>query len=147
MGVHYLHPELYFEQVRRFYDQLGRDQVRVFFFEDIKDDSDAVVEEALSFLGLDPVEKVDTSTVHNPTQLPRSQLINHLREAEPLRWVARRLLPESARSALRRRIQRWNEKPRPLLDPSFRRTLTERMWPDVERLETLLDADLSRWAE
>lgn len=121
-------------------------QIRTFFFEDLKGDSDAVVEEAFSFLGLDPVEKVDSSTVHNLTRLPRSQVINRLRDAEPLRWVARQLFPESIRSGLRRGVQQWNGKSRPPLDPSFRQTLTERGWLDVERLEALTEVDLSRWA-
>ena len=42
--VHYLHAGLYFEQVRRFYSQLGRDQVRIFLFEDFRNDPEEVAE-------------------------------------------------------------------------------------------------------
>lgn len=143
--VHYLHAGHYYEQVRRFYEELGRDHVRVFFFDDFTDDSDAVVEETLSFLGLGSARSVDTDTTHNPTRLPRSRIVDRLRETELLRRVARAALPESIRSVLRRRLQTWNEKPRPPLDPTVRNALTERVRPNIERLEDLLGVDLSRW--
>lgn len=142
---HYLDTGLYSDQVRRFYNQLGRDQVRVCLFDDFQDDTDAVVQDVLSFLGLDPTGASDTETIHNPTRLLRSQVLNHVLGASSLRQVARQILPESVRSVLREKIQQLNEKPRSPLDPSFRKTLTERIWPDIERLEHLIGADLSRW--
>jgi len=144
--VHYLRAGLYAEQVRRFYDQLGRDQVRVFLFDDFQNDSDTIVREVLSFLELEPVGASDTDTVHNPTRLPRSETLNHLQKVSSLRRIARDMLPESVRSVLRRKLQQWNEKPRPPLDPEVRENLTERVWSDVEELESVLDTDLSRWA-
>jgi hypothetical protein len=143
--VHYLHAGLYFEQVRRFYSQLGRDQVRIFLFEDFRNDPEEVVRKVLSFLNLRPVEMGDTETVHNPTRLPRSQVINYLRGTNSLRRIARQIFPKSIRGILRRRIRRWNEKPRPPLDPALRESLTEQVWPNVEKLERLLGRDLSRW--
>jgi hypothetical protein len=62
---------LYAKQVRRFYDQFGRDQIRVFLFDDVKDDADGVVKKALSFLDLDPMEGSDTNTVYNMIQFPQ----------------------------------------------------------------------------
>jgi hypothetical protein len=144
--VHYLQAGLYFEQVRRFYDCLGPDQVRIFLFDDFQDDSEKIFREVLSFLDLHPVETAETGTVHNLTRLPRSQVINHLRNADFFRRIARQFLPKSIQGMLRRKIRRWNEKPRPPLDPALRRVLTERVWPNVEKLERLLDMDLSRWA-
>ena len=72
--VHYLRAGLYYEQVRRFHEHLGAEQVKIFWFDDFTSDTDAVVDEALSFLELDPVDSLDTETVHNPTMLPRSQV-------------------------------------------------------------------------
>jgi hypothetical protein len=145
-GTHYLNGGLYSEQVRRFYEQLGRDQLRIILFDDFQNDADAIVREVLSFLGLELVEASDTDTVHNPTRIPRSKTLNHLQRVSSLRQIARQVLPESVRSVLRRKLQQWNEKPRPPLDPEVRKTLTERVWSDVEQLESLLDTDLSRWA-
>ena len=72
--------------------------------------------------------------------------MNHWQRVSSRRQIARQMLPESVRSVLRRKLQQWNEKPRPPLDPEVRKTLTERVWSDVEQLESLLDTDLSRWA-
>jgi hypothetical protein len=56
------------------------------------------------------------------------------------------MLPEAARNMLRNTIRQAKEKPRPPLDEDLRVTLTERVWPDVERLENVANQDLSRWA-
>ena len=141
--VHYLNAGLYFEQVHRFYEQLGQDQVRIFLFDDFTEDAEAIVRDALSFLGLNPIPTINADTVHNPTRFPRSQALNRLRTAGNLRQVAHLILPEFVRATFRR----WNQKQRPPIDPAFRKALTERVWPDVEKLERLLGIDLSRWAQ
>jgi hypothetical protein len=145
-GTHYLRAGRYSHQVRRFYEQLGRDQVRIFWFEDFRSDSQAVVQEALSFLGLEPTDTIDVDQVHNPTRLPRSTMVSQLMNLDWLREIARQLLPEAARRMLRNTIRQANEKPRPPIDEDLHATLTERVWPDVERLENVVNADLSRWA-
>lgn len=144
--VHYLRAGLYYEQIRRFHEHLGADQVKILWFDDFTSDANSVVEEALSFLGLGPVDSMDTNTIHNPTTLPRSQTLNRLLNADQLRHLARRALPSSIRSFIRRSAQRVNRRERPSLDCDLRRNLTEQVWSDIERLENLLDVDLSRWA-
>ena len=105
------------------------------------------MQEVLSFLDLEPVEMSDTETVHNPTRLPRSRMINNLRTTKSLRQIVRQILPESVRSVLKQEISRWNEKERPPLNPALKKTLTEQVWSNIRQLEGLLGVDLSRWAE
>jgi hypothetical protein len=143
--IHYLRAGLYYEQVRRFHEHLGSEQVKIFWFDDFTSNTDAVVEEALSFLGLDPADSLDTETIHNLTTLPRSQALNRLLNADRLRNLARQVLPSPIRSFLRRSVRQVIHRERPSLDPALRRKLTERVRPDIEQLEELLNVDLSRW--
>jgi len=146
-GTHYMNAGRYYEQLRRFHDQLGPDQVRVLWFEELAKDSDAVVRDALSFLGLEPEETINTDTVHNKTRFPRSRLLNQLSHSGSVRRVARSFIPAFARSYIRDAYHWMNGGERPSLDPGHRAELTERIWPDIERLQDLLGVDLSRWKE
>jgi len=145
--VHYLNVGRYYEQLLRFYRQLGSDRVQVLWFEELKDDSSLVVQKALSFLGLEPEATMDTNTVHNETRFPKSQWLNRVVQSNVVRRAARSLIPTFARSILHDTFQRLNRKERPSLDPEYRKKLTSRIRPDVERLQQLLDTDLSRWME
>lgn len=146
-GTHYMHAGRYHEQLLRFYDRLGPEQVLVLWFEDLARDSDAVVREALSFLGVDPVKGAgSTEETHNTTAFPKSKVLNRLRRSALVQGAAH-ALPDSVRSFCRDAYRWINMTERPSLDPDYRARLTSRIWPDVERLQRLLDVDLSHWGE
>jgi hypothetical protein len=145
-GTHYVHAGRYHEQLLRFYDRLGSEQVLVLWFEDLARDSDAVVREALSFLGLAPNDSSGTDEAHNTTSLPRSQMLNRLRRSPLIRRVAH-AFPDTIRMLCRKVYQRLNMAERPSLDPNVRAELTARLAPDIKRLQRLLDEDLSHWTE
>jgi hypothetical protein len=141
-----MHAGRYHEQLLRFYDRLGPEQVLVLWFEDLARDSDAVVREALSFLGLAPNNSTGTDEAHNTTTLPRSQMLNRLRRSQLIRRVAH-AFPDTIRVLFRKVYQRLNMAERPSLDPNVRAELTARLAPDIKRLQRLLDEDLSHWIE
>lgn len=145
-GTHYVHAGCYHEQLLRFYDRLGPEQVLILWFEDLARDSDAVVREALSFLGLAPNDSSSTDEAHNTTSLPRSQMLNRLRRSPLIRRVAH-AFPDTIRVLCRKVYQRLNMAERPSLDPNVRAELTDRLAPDIKRLQRLLDEDLSHWIE
>lgn len=146
-GTHYLNTGRYYKQLLRFHEQLGPDQVRVFWFGDLRRNSEAVVKDAWSFLGLDPSVALDLGTVHNSTSLPRSRTFNRIATAESVRQVARFLIPKTLRSSVRETLQTFNARKRPSLDSDYRAQLTERVRPNIKHLESLLKVDLSHWLE
>lgn len=145
-GTHYMNAGRYHEQLLRFYDHLGSEQVLVLWFEDLVSDSEAVAREALSFLGVDPKGISDTEEAHNTTSFPRNQVLNRLRRSGLVRKVAR-AFPDAVRSLFRDVYQSINMTERPLLDPRLRAELTSRLKPNIDRLQRLLDVDLSHWTE
>lgn len=62
----YFRSGLYHDQVKRFFDTFGRDQVMVFLFEEMTIDPRTAVRQAFEFLGVDPafVPAIET---HNPS--------------------------------------------------------------------------------
>ena len=145
-GTHYMKAGYYYEQLVRFYEHLGPEQVLVLWFEDLASDSEAVVREALSFLGLSPNDPPSTEEAHNTTFLPRSQMVNRLRRSALIRDVAH-AFPDRVRQLCRNAYQWLNMTGRPSLDSSVRAELTCRLEPEMKRLQHLLDVDLSHWIE
>jgi hypothetical protein len=67
----YFNSGLYYEQVKRFYDTFGREQVLVFIFEEFAENTASAVKNAYSFLGVDPSFQPKLE-VHNATQRKHS---------------------------------------------------------------------------
>jgi hypothetical protein len=135
----------YHEQLLRFFDRLGPEQVLVLWFEDLVRDSNEVVCEILSFLDLAP-KAVGGHEVENETSFPRSQVLNRMRRSALARQIAH-AFPDSVRSLFRDMYQQLNTTKRPSLDPSVRAELTVRFEEEINCLERLLDVDLSHWIE
>ena len=132
----------YAAQVKRYLDRFGREQVRVWLYEDLRADSGAVLKEILVFIGVDPAfgetERVD---VHNATRFPRWTGLSRLRAHPTVRAIGSRL-PLGLKQRLATSLDRANQRPRPVLDAELRRDLGERFRPDARRLGELIGRDV-----
>jgi len=136
-------------QVERYLAAFPREQVHVILFDDLVADPSTVHREAVRFLGLDP----DSPTLDrwNANKVVRSRRLQRLLLAPP--WPISAAMPTLRRSMpmhrLRDQLLRLNsrERARPPVDAAFRRRLSAELWPMIDRLETLVDRDLSAWKE
>jgi hypothetical protein len=135
-------------QVERYLDVFGRDQVHVIVMEDVRSDPGATVAELLTFLEVDPT--VDLALGRdNPNRNVRSLglqgFIYH--PPRPLSAIGR-LLPLDARHRVKKVFLDANSAPsdRPPPDPAVLTELAANLRPDVERLQDLIERDLSGWA-
>jgi len=134
----------YAEQVGRYFDTFGRENVQVILFDDFKADTPGVFRRTLEFLDVDAEVAPEFDTV-NPNKRVRSVRVQ--------RWVYRTKLARSHgfRSLiplfLRRALRRLNTVygPRAALNEQIRRRLQLELAPDVQRLGELLGRDLSHW--
>jgi hypothetical protein len=136
------------EQLERYFERFGREQVRVILHDDLARDPAQVYRETLAFLDVDPDFRPSLQVV-NPNQVVRSARLGEWLRRPPA-WLARPLVglfPRAWRTALRRGVRRWNSRvaPRAPLPPDLRREIEERFRPEVLRLRELLDRDLSGW--
>jgi hypothetical protein len=143
---HYKSMGFYHEQLSRYYEAFGRNQIRIYLHEDLEDNPLEVLRDLFSFLGVDDsfVPKV-TSTRYNATGVPRSKTFdNILRSQNPLKAVLKPLLPKK----LRRRLNVYLQN-KLLVKPPFpeetRRRLVEEYREDVSNLQELIGRDLSGW--
>jgi Sulfotransferase domain len=134
----------YAAQVRRYYDELGRDQVLVLIFEEFRKDPAAAYRSVLEFLGVDADFKPDFDVV-NAGLARRSWRLQQMMLSPVVIKTARVVVPMRLRPAVGRTWDRVNsrgEKPAPL-DPAVARALREELQPDVDQLEQLIGRDLS----
>ena len=141
----------YVEQLRRYHDLFGRDQVLVLIYEDFRRDNEATVRAVLRFLEVDetlPIELLDA----NPTVALRSQQLDELVHAvsvgrgsvsKATQTALKALAPRHVRRSLLQLTQRRVVHGRPgPPDESFMRELRVRFSGEVDALSEYLDRDL-----
>ncbi|MGF1493511.1 MAG: sulfotransferase domain-containing protein [Microcoleaceae cyanobacterium] len=133
----------YWEQVERYFSRFERKNIHIVLYDDFKADTIETYGEILDFIGLDPfipsVEKVNS---------------NKFRRNEGLYLFvkktfgkASRSLPSKLRLQLAMLFDRLNTTyaPRETLEPEVVQALKQECKPDIIKLESLLDRDLSHW--
>jgi hypothetical protein len=137
------------EQVQRYFDVFGREQVHVIIFDDFTKDTLHSYQQTLNFLGVDasfvPELKVVNAnkTVRNPT------LQKFLRNPPPwLKSLGKSLTPTFLYRGARTKMLRYNiqEAPRSAMNEDLRRELMDKLSPEVEQLSSLLGRDLTYWS-
>ena len=136
------------EQLQRFHDVFGREQVHVIIQDDLRRDTPGQYRGVLEFLGVDPSFVADFRPL-NENKRVRNRWIQRLIWDPPL---LRPLIPSLRRHPvvhrIRTRLLRMNSRPerRQAMDPVLRAALTAELAPEVERLGALIGRDLSGWS-
>ncbi len=139
---HYVTSGMYADQLQKYFDAFGRDAVRVYLFEDLRADGQALCRDIFSFLGVPTDLPLNTGDRFNPSGEPRSRLLSRVLTHQFPRL--RSLFPGTAK-LVKHRLMRYNVQSAPPMISSTRAALIETFRPDVERLEELIGRDLGRW--
>src|SRR5918996_379760 len=138
---------MYYEQVKRYFDIFGREQVKVIIFEEFVKHSEQSINEVLGFLKVN--YKVTEIKGHfNPDSVPRSPLavwifgfFRWLRSKNIKFYKILNLLPDSiAESAPEKILFKRTQKP--IIDPKAVNFLREIYYDDVLKLQSLLGRSL-----
>lgn len=139
----------YFAQVKTYLDVFGQQRVHIELFEDFVSNTRLTMRRLAAFLEIDADFYSDyTFKTYNATKLPKNEIIHRLFRREN---VARRIVRTVTTVALRRWASRlvksfnYSRDQRPRLDPETEEKLRREFLPDVEKLEDLIDEDLSEW--
>lgn len=142
----------YTEQVRRYFDVFGRDNVHLIIFDDFRGDTAGVYRQTLRFLGVDETFRADFRIVNpNKHARARSKRLMRFRYNYPLvvRRLGRLAVPSlPARRTLLRGFERLitRRTPHPPMDTQLRKRLQAEFAPEVETLSQLLGRDLTHWS-
>lgn len=152
-GLVYHDTVRYTEQVRRYFDAFGRDNVKVILFDDFVADVPAIYRETLEFLGLEQSPTPAEFKVVNPAKKVRSHFLRAILNSPRIRsaaLAARPCIPRWVLSGLQRleaglrQSNTRNMRCSPL-SPELRAQLDGEFAHEVERLGQLLGCDLTHW--
>ena len=136
----------YAKRLKLFVEAFPREQMMLSLYDDYHHDQYGFLGRSFAFLGVDPDFSPDMSDHYNLSGLHRSASVAYLlNRPNPVRLLARQVLPEPLRHAGRRWLQVRNRCEAPTLDADLRATLTRQLGAEIDALEDLLDRDLSHW--
>lgn len=141
----------YSEQIQRFKDQFGPDQIKVIVFDDLRNDPDYVYRNILEFLRVSGDFKPDFK-VYNRSAPMRETALRKLWKTGTWRYRVRSMTPRWIQELqLKRRQQQRNQaaslKPWPRIPEELRARLTREFGDEINGLEDLIDRDLSAWRQ
>lgn len=140
---HYVHVSMYFEQVRRYLENFGQANVRVFVYEEFCENPLAVIQEIFQFLEVDSGFVPDMSSRGMQAYWPRYPGVDRLlRSPNWINGAARNVLPGKMYNTLIRYGMRFNKGKPPALPESVRARLQEVFQQDILNLEQMLGRKL-----
>jgi hypothetical protein len=143
----YVELGMYYEQVKRYFDTFGREQVKVLIFEEFVQDPAKYVNEVLAFLGVN-YRVTEIRGHYNPDSVPRSPLSVwpfvffrwlHSKNINFYKILQRRRFPAAYKVE---KVFFKARKERPKMDPRAVKFLQDKYYDDVLKLELLLRRSL-----
>jgi len=140
---------LYTEQIKRFVDLFGRDQIHFVIFDDLKSDAEGVFEGVLEFLGVSKTHQVSLTPRNKNRRFKNKQLHYLVNNPPPvLRTVVKSLLPSEILKWTKVKLQKVNtsRKPRDRMSANVKVRLEAIYRDEVKALAQYLGRDLSHWS-
>jgi len=142
----YLNRGFYYVELKRYLKYFHRDQMHISLFEDLSAHTEQVFSSIFKFLNVDDKFVPDASRPHNASGIIRNPLIRFL-------WTRSGNIRVALRSVIDERVRHnmfeWLIRDLKKVDfpPELRIELTEYYREDIEKLQGLIDRDLSHWLE
>lgn len=136
---------LYAAQVETFQNTFSR--VKVILFEDMARDAQSVVKDTLEFLGVDPSETINTEERYSHSGNSKNPVLRWFMQRDNvlafrLRKLLLAIFPRSLLEKMAGKVLRKDE-----MSAKERAYLREYFRDDVQKLERLINQDLSAWRD
>ena len=131
---------LYYEQVKRYLDIFGKDQVRIYISEEFFADTRKTVVDVLDFLGVDSEPPESLDKIYSSTREPRGKISAKIIKSGTMRKIGRKIIPRSTAPTI---ISIFGKKTKksPMREEA-KKLLKEIYKDDVKKLENLLGRSL-----
>ena len=148
----YLGFSFYYEPLKAYIHEFGRDNIRIYLYEDLKERPLWLVKDIFQFLGVDP-EFVprNVDKYYNISLVPKSKIHGLSYEVfvvhNPLKYPLKYILPVTAQDRIRYIIKKLFMRRRPVLAKEDRERLKPIFREDILKLHNLIGRNLSHWME
>jgi len=144
----------YYRQLKPYFDNFKRENIKVFLYEDFIGKTDEVVKEAFSFLGVDPNVKVGTDVVYNKSGKVKNKSVDALvgQDSAPIVFIKKVFPGLHKKLKSNVAVNRWlngirnKNLEKPGMDPKLKQRIVDDIYrEDIEQLQDLLQKDLKHW--
>ena len=147
LGFYYKHTGFYYTQLKRYFDRFDSNQVRVYLYEDLVNDSTGMLKDIFQFLGVDEMFTPNTSIRYNVTGVPKNKLLHQfLSKPNWLKIPFKLVFPLELRKRIVISMKNRNII-KPQLPLALRRQLINIYREDILKLQDLIERDLVTWLE
>jgi hypothetical protein len=139
----------YYAQLKRYFDLFKQNQIKVYLYEDLKNDPVNLVKDICQFLDVD--ERLITKSLprRNVSGIPKNKLLDYLSKKQNFKSVKAFLklfISSKVRESIMVNLKNKNLT-KPQMSPMIRSQLTEIYRQDILKLQDLIGQDLSPWLE
>ncbi len=135
---------LYYEQVKRYLDVFGKENVKIIFTEDMKKNAPQVIKELYEFIGVDSSFIPDTSTRYNEVFTPKYKNITWFLNKSGIRPLMKRLSPQFLKNIVVKVFYKGKGE-KGEIPENAKQFMKEKFSDDISKLSLLLNKDLSNW--
>lgn len=148
---HFTKVGFYYKQLARYYDLFDQDQIRVYLHEDLVKEPEKLLENIFCFLDVNPDFSPDLSVKFNVSGKQKTAIIQYINKIfflspNPIKWISRKLIPDIWRWKFTNWVRQRNLR-KIQIPEEIRKKLIALYRDDIEKLQSLIDRDLSMWLE
>lgn len=137
---------MYYQQVKRYLDTFGADQVKIIFTEDMKRNAQQVIRELYAFIGVDPDFVPDTSRQYNEVYTPKYKNFTWFLNKSGIRPLMKKLSPRFIKNLLVKVLYK-SKSEKGDIPADAKQFLIDKLSGDIRQLSVLLNKDLSNWTK
>jgi hypothetical protein len=135
----YAESSLYSERIKKYISVFGANNTKIILFDDLASAPDTVMSDLFEFLEVDTSFRPDTSKVYLRSGRPRSKLAaEFFAKPNPLKTVARKLIPERIRVPIRLALLDANIGDKGEIDDTSKAYLQSYFYDDIVELEKVV---------
>jgi hypothetical protein len=135
----------YYVQLSRYFESFDGSQIRIYLYEDLVSDPISLLKDIFAFLGVSNQFVPDMSIKYNASGIPINKTINSIINGQnSLRSLLKVVLPTKLSKRVRWRINAKNLF-KPQMSYEVRSHLISLFKEDFQKLEALIERDLSHW--
>jgi hypothetical protein len=135
---------LYFNHLSRYYDLFPHQNIKIYLFDNLRENPQKMLNEALASIGLPPYS-FDLTMSFNRSGSLRFNKVYRLLRGKRISNIARIVLPAGIYRNLRSSIEKTTIKKSDPVGTKQRKELQDLYRSDILALENLIDRDLSNW--
>ena len=138
---HYIQVGFYGKQLQYYYQIFAPSQIKVYLYEDLKENAIATLQDIFCWLEVDDTFIPDMALRPNKSGMPKNKLLHQiLTKPNPLKTLLKPLFP----AKIRQKIQHQNLNT-PQISQEVRQQLLDLYRADILQCQDLINRDLSAW--